>query len=104
MILVVALVITPGPYHRIVTEGHDDQRIQRLTGIIACYALLPFAVALGIDVYMTLERPLGLWSAIVAGLQLARQPRSAAEDIGSVACRSPQERSQFGAGEASVTK
>jgi hypothetical protein len=28
MILVVALVITPGPYHRIVAEGHDDQRIQ----------------------------------------------------------------------------
>jgi hypothetical protein len=29
--------------------------------------LLPFAVALGIDVYITLERPLGLWSAIAAG-------------------------------------
>jgi Family of unknown function (DUF6328) len=60
MILLVALLITPGPYHRIVAEGYDDQRVQRLTGIIACYALLPFAVALGIDVYITLERPLGL--------------------------------------------
>jgi hypothetical protein len=29
--------------------------------------LLPFAVALGIDVYITLERQLGLWSAIAAG-------------------------------------
>ena len=71
MILVVALVITPGPYHRIVAEGHDEQRVQRLTGIIACYALLPFAVALGIDVYITLERPLGLWSAIASGTAIA---------------------------------
>jgi hypothetical protein len=63
MILVLALLITPGPCHRIVAEGYDDQRVQRLTEIIACYALVRFAVALGIDVYITLERPLGLWSA-----------------------------------------
>ena len=67
MILVVALLITPGPYHRIVAKGQDDERVERLTDIIAKSALLPFAVALGIDIYIILERIFRSSIAIAAG-------------------------------------
>src|SRR5919202_6745806 len=53
MICVVGLLIAPGPYHRIVEAGEDSGRFHRLVTVIADLALLPFALALGIDVFVT---------------------------------------------------
>src|ERR1700741_1407291 len=46
----VGLLITPGPYHRIVEDGEDSEQLHRLATAIAEMALFPFALALGIDI------------------------------------------------------
>jgi hypothetical protein len=47
MVCVVGLLITPGPYHRIVESGEDSAHILRLVTVIANLSLFPFALALG---------------------------------------------------------
>jgi Family of unknown function (DUF6328) len=59
MVCVVALLILPGPYHRIVEGGEDTVHIYRLVTVIADLALLPFAVALGLDIAITGGRSCG---------------------------------------------
>jgi hypothetical protein len=53
MVCVVGLLITPGPYHRIVEGGEDSEHIHRLVTVIAELSLFPFAIALGLDVIAT---------------------------------------------------
>src|SRR5438067_11229117 len=53
MVCVVGLLITPGPYHRIVEGGEDSEHLHRLATVIAELALFPFALALGIDIVIT---------------------------------------------------
>src|SRR3954471_1871195 len=59
MVCVVGLLITPGPYHRIVERGGDSEQLHRLVTVVADLALLPFALALGLDVVITAGRILG---------------------------------------------
>ena len=53
LVCVVGLLITPGPYHRIVESGEDSAHILRLVTVIANLSLFPFALALGLDVFIT---------------------------------------------------
>jgi hypothetical protein len=53
MVCVVGLLITRGPYHRIVESGEDSAHILRLVTVIANLSLFPFALALGLDVFIT---------------------------------------------------
>jgi hypothetical protein len=59
MVCVVGLLITPGPYHRIVEGGEDSGHFHRLVTVIADLALLPFALALGLDLFITAGRVFG---------------------------------------------
>src|SRR5207248_10055207 len=52
MVCVVGLLITPGPYHRIVEGGEDSGNFHRLVTVIADLALLPLALALGLDLLL----------------------------------------------------
>src|SRR5881394_596815 len=47
MVISVALMITPGTYHRIVEGGRDSGAFHKVTSVIADLSLLPFALALG---------------------------------------------------------
>jgi hypothetical protein len=47
MVLTLALLFLPGPYHRLVEEGNDSGRLHRLISHVACLALAPFAASLG---------------------------------------------------------
>jgi hypothetical protein len=67
MVCVVALLIAPGPYHRIVEHGADSGHLHTVVTIIADLALLPFALALGIDVFISLESVCGTPGAVAAG-------------------------------------
>jgi Family of unknown function (DUF6328) len=67
LILTVALLILPGPWHRIVEEGNATGRFHRLTGWVASLALAPFAAGIGIDVAIVAERLLGTPGGIAAG-------------------------------------
>jgi hypothetical protein len=52
MTVTVSLLIAPGPYHRLVYGGRDDPRLQPVITAFAEAALMPFALALGIDLYI----------------------------------------------------
>jgi hypothetical protein len=68
MICVVALLITPGPYHRIVEAGEDSKSFHRLVTVIINLALLPFAIALGLDVVLTTAHIFGEMRGAGAGI------------------------------------
>ncbi|MBV9200776.1 MAG: hypothetical protein JO320_26015 [Alphaproteobacteria bacterium] len=55
LVCTVALLIAPGPYHRIVEGGQDSGRLHAYTTAIADLALLPFALALGIGLFVGTE-------------------------------------------------
>jgi hypothetical protein len=68
MVCVVGLLITPGPYHRIVESGEDSAHILRLVTVIANLSLFPFALALGLDVFITAGRIFGEAAGADAGI------------------------------------
>jgi hypothetical protein len=68
MTIAVGLLLAPGAYHRIVEEGEDTSGIHRFTTKIAELALLPFAIGLGIDVFIASERSVSLTLAIIFGI------------------------------------
>jgi hypothetical protein len=68
MLLALGLLLAPGAYHRIVEEGEDSQALHRFTTRVMDYALLPFAVALGLDVYVSFERTMGRTLSLGAAL------------------------------------
>jgi DMSO reductase anchor subunit len=67
MLLALGLLLAPGAYHRIVAQGEDTHSLHRFTTRVMDYALLPFAVALGLDVYVATERTLALSLALTLG-------------------------------------
>jgi hypothetical protein len=71
MVCVVALLVTPGPYHRIVEHGENNSSFHRLVTVIINLALLPFAIALGLDVLVTSARVFGDMPGAGAGIAVA---------------------------------
>ena len=55
MLFVVALIISPAAYHRLVEQGEDTHEIHRYTSKLMTLALLPFSLGLGIDFYVAAE-------------------------------------------------
>jgi len=64
---VIALLITPAVWHRVVERGHDSARLHRVTTACIAWALTPIALILGIDTVVALERMLGVGPAAAAG-------------------------------------
>src|SRR5215471_5851381 len=44
LLMVLALLICPGSYHRIVTKGVDTEELHRFTSRVMRFALMPFAI------------------------------------------------------------
>jgi len=68
MTIAVALLIAPGPYHRIVEGGQDSGPFYRVATTISDMALLPFGLALGLDVFVSIEHVVRTEAAIAAGI------------------------------------
>src|SRR5947207_4869971 len=68
MLLVSALLMSPGAYHRIVHEGEDREDVHTYATRIMDLALLPFAIVLSLEIYVTAGYITGKASAIVIGL------------------------------------
>ena len=68
MLLVSALLMSPGAYHRIVHEGEDREDVHIYATRIMGLALLPFALVLSLEVYVAAGYITGKASAIVIGL------------------------------------
>jgi len=71
MTVVVGLLIAPDTYHRIVMDGRDDPRLQWVINVVATSALLPLAIALGIDLFIACERMFGSGPGIAVGASTA---------------------------------
>jgi hypothetical protein len=67
MLLAIGLLLTPGAHHRIVEEGEDTDRQHEFTSSFMDWALLPFALALGLDLYIAVSQSLGRTWGIAAG-------------------------------------
>jgi len=68
MLVAVGLLISPGAFHQIAERGNDSPRVVAFTNWIARFALLPFAVGMGLDVYLAAWVVLGSTAALPAGL------------------------------------
>lgn len=66
-----ACMIAPAPYHRIVSRGHATARTEHYTKRTALLALVPFALALGMNFGAVLSRQLGLLAAGGVGTAVA---------------------------------
>ncbi|HJY51126.1 MAG TPA: DUF6328 family protein [Stellaceae bacterium] len=55
LVCAIGLLIAPGPYHRIVEGGQDSGRLHRFATVIADLALPPFALALGLGLFVAIE-------------------------------------------------
>ncbi len=55
LVCAIGLLIAPDPYHRIVERGQDSGRLHRYATVIADLALLPFALALGLGLFVGTE-------------------------------------------------
>jgi hypothetical protein len=67
MLGAVALLIAPALHHRIIAGGEDSGDIHRLISAMAAAALLPFALSLGLSLFIGMERVFGLWAGIAVG-------------------------------------
>src|ERR1700682_3726908 len=68
MLLAVGLLVAPGAFHQIVERGNDSPTITQFTNQIASLALLPFALGIGVDVYVASHVVLGPVAALAAGV------------------------------------
>jgi hypothetical protein len=82
MVCVVGLLITPGPYHRIVESGEDSGNFHHPVTVIADLAILPFALALGLDLFLTVGRVFGEVAGAAAGIAATQwRPRSGTDSL-----------------------
>lgn len=63
----VALIMSPGPYHRIVRAGSDSEDVHGFATRVMDLALIPFILTLGIDFYVVTGKFLGMAGGIAEG-------------------------------------
>ena len=68
LLLAVGLLIAPSSYHRIVERGEDTHEIHRYASKVLTWAMLPFALGLGVDLFVATEKVFGRWLGVAAGL------------------------------------
>jgi len=68
---VTVLLITPPLWHRIVAGGEASGRVHRLTCKLTELALVPFALSLGLDLFIAIERIAGRAAGLLAGIGFA---------------------------------
>ncbi len=68
MLVVLGLIISPSAYHRLVEGGEDTHDQHRYTSKLMTWALLPFALGLGIDVFVAAQKVFGWQAGAAAGL------------------------------------
>jgi hypothetical protein len=68
MLVALALLVAPSAYHQIVEGGEDTKRLHRFASRVMELALVPFAVGLGVDVFVATEKVFGHTPGASAGL------------------------------------
>jgi hypothetical protein len=70
-LLCLGLLLWPAARHQIVEQGRDTETFHLWVTRVATATLLPFALALGIDVYVVGEHTLGVAGGVAAGAAAA---------------------------------
>jgi hypothetical protein len=68
MLVAIGLLIAPSAYHRLVERGEDTNEIHRYTSKLMSFALLPFSLGLGLDLYVAVQKTIGWKTGLAAGL------------------------------------
>jgi len=68
MLLAFGLLVAPSAYHRIVERGEDSEELHRYATRVLRWALLPFALGLGLDLFVAAEKVLSRKWGVAAGL------------------------------------
>jgi hypothetical protein len=68
MLLALGLLIAPAAYHRLVERGEDSEELHAYASRLLKWALLPFGLGLGLDLFMAGEKILGRKWGVAAGL------------------------------------
>lgn len=68
LLVAVGLLVSPSSYHRIVERGEDSEEIHRFTSRMMMWALLPFAFALGLNLFVAAGKVVGRKWAFAVGL------------------------------------
>ncbi len=68
LLVALALVISPAPFHRIAEDGNDTRRMNAMVSAVMHVALLPFALGLGIDVFVAVVRVGAMPAALASGI------------------------------------
>ena len=68
LLIAMALTIAPAAYHQIAERGENSQRLLDFVIGVVGTALLPFAVALGIDLYIATQMLAGNRAAMIVGV------------------------------------
>src|SRR5215210_659078 len=68
MLIGIALIMWPSAYHQIVADGEDSEELHSFTTSVLASALLPFALGLGMDVFVAIEKVYGHTPGLLAGL------------------------------------
>src|SRR4051812_46266388 len=67
MAMVIGLLIAPSMQHRIVEQGQASRRILNVATLSAGAALVPFAISLGIDLFVVIGHRFGTGLGLVTG-------------------------------------
>jgi Family of unknown function (DUF6328) len=68
LLVTLGLLLWPGAFHQQVERGEDTVRTHSFTTQVMCWALLPFAIGLGLDLWTPFDRELGTSTALLVGL------------------------------------
>ena len=68
LLVALALLIAPTAYHRIVERGEDTREMHSYTTRVLTFALLPLALALGLDIYVAATKIAGTTVGALAGM------------------------------------
>jgi len=60
LLVAIAFMMSPGSFHRIVRSGSDAEDVHSFATTVMDFALVPFALALVVDVYTSMGRILGM--------------------------------------------
>jgi len=70
MLLTLALLLAPATYHQMVEAGEDTEELLHFTTTLMGWALLPFAVSVGVDLFIATEKVtnsvLGIWVGLTS--------------------------------------
>jgi Family of unknown function (DUF6328) len=68
LLVALGLLIAPAAYHRLVERGEDSEELHAYASRLLKWALLPFALGLGLDLFVAGEKVLGRKWGVAAGL------------------------------------